>query len=103
MTGNEFEAKATLEENERGAVRFEVKNIGTKTSEDWTFSITLPSGFTYSSEEEAPLKPNERAVFTLGFNVSDAPEVATIKASVTEETDTNKENNSFTWSVKITE
>lgn len=52
---------------EAGALQFEVKNYGTKTSDEWSFTISLPSGQAYESETQSPLKPNERAVITIGY------------------------------------
>lgn len=49
------------------AIQFEVKNLGTKTSEDWTYSVSLPNGSVVDSPAQTPLKPNERAVITIGF------------------------------------
>lgn len=60
-----------LESEASGAVQFEVKNLGTKTSETWTYSITLPAGNTLESPAQAPLKPNERALITVGFPIPD--------------------------------
>ena len=101
LQGDAFVPQGTFEDDERGAIKFEVKNIGTKTSGDWTFSAILPSSIIYYSDEQAPLKPNERVVFTLGFTVSDSPDVATIAAQVFGGNDTNAGNNSFDWTVRI--
>lgn len=49
------------------AIRFEVKNVGTKTSGTWSFTTILPSGEVYTSPVQAPLAPQARVVFTLGF------------------------------------
>lgn len=56
-----------IEKNESGAIQFEVRNYGTKTSGNWTFSAALPDGTTYTSDSQLPLKPNERALLTVGF------------------------------------
>lgn len=61
----------TLTANNSGAIQFEVKNYGTKTSDEWSFSVELPNGTTYTADEQSPLKPNERAVLTIGFGASD--------------------------------
>jgi hypothetical protein len=54
-----------------GAIQFEVKNLGTKTSDEWTYAVTLPAGNTVESPEQSPLKPNERALITIGFPIPD--------------------------------
>jgi len=66
IVNNRFRA-GTIDEDEAGAMQFEVKNLGTKTSQDWTYSVSLPNGSRYESDDQAPLKPNERAVLTIGF------------------------------------
>lgn len=55
------------------AIRFDVKNIGTKTSGSWSFTTVLPSGEVYTSPVQAPLAPQAHVVFTLGFYL-DVPE-----------------------------
>lgn len=57
----------SIEQNGNGAFQFEIKNIGTKTSGTWTYSVTLPDGDVYTSPKQTALKPNERAVITIGF------------------------------------
>ena len=101
LVNNTFTPRATLENDERGAIKFEVKNVGTKTSGNWTFDATLPSGAIYHSDAQPPLKPNERAEFTVGFPVDVSPSTASIKGSISEEHDINTTNNSFIWSVKM--
>jgi len=56
-----------VSQNKAGAIQFEVKNYGTKTSGTWNISVNLPDGSLYESKAEAALKPNERAVMTIGF------------------------------------
>jgi hypothetical protein len=55
---------------DRGGVRFEIINIGTKTSGNWTFAAVLPTfpPYTFQSDEQAPLAPGDRMQFTLGFD-----------------------------------
>lgn len=69
ISNNTFVA-GTIDNDETGAIQFEVKNLGTKTSEEWTYSVTLPSGGKVDSADQDPLKPNERAVITIGFPAS---------------------------------
>lgn len=66
ITGNSFVSQI-IDNDESGAIQFEVKNFGTKTSEEWTYEVVLPSGGSFNSEDQAALKPNERAVITIGF------------------------------------
>lgn len=66
IVGNTFFAGA-VKQDESGAMQFEVKNYGSKTSGTWIYKVTLPSGDTYTSPTQKALKPNERAVLTVGF------------------------------------
>lgn len=97
-----FVPKGTWHEDGRAAFRFEVKNIGTKTSDTWTYALTLPNGSVYESDAQSGLKPNERAQFTIGFSLSDDNKSAvTIKGDVDTKNDTNEKNDSFNWSVRV--
>lgn len=89
-----------LQQNSTGAIQFEVKNIGTKTSEDWKFSITLPDGSTYNSDNQEPLKPNERATLIIGIQtIDDASH--TFVGKLTTDEDSSSVNNTFSRNVKI--
>jgi hypothetical protein len=103
MHGNVFTPSANYDRSERGGLKFEVKNIGTKTSDTWTFTATLPSGVTYTSDKQVALKPNEKVVFTLGFTMdeSDKAKTTTLKVDTDVKNDTNSKNDSFSWSVKV--
>ena len=60
----------SLEKNDSGVLFFEVKNIGTKTSDDWRFTVSLPDNQTYTSERQLALKPNERATLALTMKIA---------------------------------
>ncbi len=98
-----FTPAITIDNDTRGAFRFEVKNVGTKTSDDWNFSAKLPSGVDYSSKTQTPLKPNERTVITLGFDMRTEVGLKIFSATVKGGDDINLANNAFAWSVTITE
>ncbi len=100
MRGNTFVPTARYEEDERGAFRFEVKNIGTKTSDDWHFNAELPGSVDYTSKEQEPLLPNERAVFTLGFDVLDDNKTK-IVIDIDTDRDSKNSNNELSWTVQI--
>jgi len=87
-----------VETDQGGAIQFSVKNFGTKTSSNWTFEITLPNGGTYNSPVQTPLKPNERAVLTIGF-AAGSDTSHTFEVSVDESTDRNSRNDSFSQRV----
>jgi len=58
-----------LPEKGQGAIQFTVKNIGTKTSSDWTFKLDLPNGSTMTSSVQKPLQPNESSTLTVVFEM----------------------------------
>lgn len=66
IVNNKFVQKA-VQQDQAGALQFEIKNYGTKTSGKWTYTVTFPDKTTYTSDAQVPLKPNERAVLTIGF------------------------------------
>ncbi len=70
ISNNKF-VTGSIEREDNGAIQFEVKNIGTKTSDSWTYSVTLPDGDVYTSPKQTALKPNERATITIGFATPD--------------------------------
>lgn len=101
LDGNDFNPSATIDTDERGAMRFEVRNIGSKTSEEWTFDALLPSGVTFESGEQTGLKPNERATITLGFDTFGATGMRDIGADVDVDEDIDTSNNDFDWAVRV--
>lgn len=90
----------SIERDDTGAFQFEVKNIGTKTSDSWTYTVTLPDGDTYTSPKQAALKPNERAVISLGFDTPD--EASHTFVVVVKVEDKTSSNNSFKKAVTFT-
>jgi hypothetical protein len=99
IVNNKFVA-GSIERGENGAIQFEVKNIGTKTSESWSYIMTLPDGDTYTSPKQAALKPNERATITIGFSTPNkASHTFVTVVKVDDKTATNK---SFKKTVNFT-
>lgn len=66
IVNNRF-VPGTISLENNGAIQFEVKNYGTKTSGLWNLTVSLPDGSQYEAKAEAALKPNERATMTIGF------------------------------------
>ena len=95
-----FLRSQAIDNDFRGAIRFMVKNIGTKTSDEWHFVATLPSGQEVTSKRE-PLKPNEEATITLGFTPGNHLGNKTVSVRVYSQADFNQNNNHFIWSVPI--
>ena len=101
-----FTPRTSLDTDMHGALQFEVKNVGTKTSSNWTYHVSLPGEDTdsYTSLSQLPLKPNERAVITIAFgDVTQDTGTDRIRVEVRGGSDTTSSNNSFSQSVKITD
>lgn len=96
-----FAPRGTIDNDAEGALRFSVTNLGTKTSQAWTYEVLLPNGRTYVSGEQAPLKPNEIATITLGFPTSETG-IQKIAGEVETDEDLSSSNDEFQWSVTIT-
>ncbi len=91
-----FTNSGTLKEGVAGVVQFSVQNIGTKTSDTWSFEAELPGGTDYTSRTQNALKPNERAIFTLTFPALSKTSVETFSVEATVTGDTNTKNDTFT-------
>ncbi len=97
INGNTFRS-GTLVRNSNGALQFEVKNYGTKTSSSWTYTVSLPDGDTYTSPSQTGLKPNERAVIAIGFPTGDTTSHSfSVKIKTTDDTSNN--NNTFSKTI----
>lgn len=90
----------TLEQNADGVFFFSVRNIGTKTSEDWDFTVELPDGFTYRSDSQLPLKPNEQATLALTIETDDDNNHNFVVEIDTDE-DRSRVNNEFNQRVRF--
>lgn len=98
IVNNKF-VSGNIKQEDDGAIQFEVKNIGTKTSESWTYTVTLPDGDSYTSSKQVALKPNERATITIGFATGD--ESSHTFVVVVKVDDKTASNNSFRKSVSF--
>ena len=98
-----FMYTAKYDRDLRNSIKFDIRNIGTKTSEVWSFRTILPDGTIYQSNAETGLKPNEHVEFTLGFNIDDEVTSDFVKVVNTVYTtkDTNASNNSSVWHVAV--
>jgi len=102
LTGNNtFAQTGTIDVDQTGAFRFEVTNLGTKTSDEWSFEALLPSGIEYTSGDQVALKPNETAVITIGFDGLSQTGVERFSADISVDDDTNTSNNGFISAVKV--
>ncbi len=101
LEGKNFTKTQALEAGEGGALRFSVKNIGTKTSNEWSFKAELPADIDYTSGDQKALKPNEEAIITLSFTGTDRTGSEEFGITATTKGDVNSKNNSFTATVKV--
>lgn len=104
VRGGTFVHLAKLDPDDRNAVKFDVENIGTKTSSTWTFKVTLPDGTKFRSGGQSPLKPQEHAEFVLQFNLDDVDEddeFVEIEVEVSASVDANRKNDSADQLVKL--
>lgn len=103
LTSNHtFVPAGSFSTEETGAIKFSVKNTGTKTSDSWTYSTKLPNGTKYTSKTQTPLKPNEEATIILGFRAPSKADTYPFSVSIKTARDSNSNNNSFSWSVTTT-
>lgn len=65
-----FIAVSPINTSQKGAVRFEVINLGGKESGSWTFNAVLPTypRHIFHSTSQKSLLPGDRIEFTLGFD-----------------------------------
>ncbi|OIP77893.1 MAG: hypothetical protein AUK16_01030 [Parcubacteria group bacterium CG2_30_44_11] len=101
LNGSSFTLLPELQTGKAGAIRFSVKNIGTKTADDWSFNAKLPSDLSFESTEQNALKPNEEAIITLNFTGISRTGVESFGVTVDATADVNSKNNSFTWAVNV--
>lgn len=99
---NAFVPHTSLRAGDRSAIRFEVKNVGTKTSSAWHFTADLPTdpSYTYLASSQAALRPNERQIITLQFDASDHG-AQTMRVNVSGGDDHRTNNNSFSQRVDV--
>jgi len=83
------------------ALQFTVHNIGQKTSNNWTFKADILGVIVdYKSENQTPLKPNERAITTLIIPASNTF-TSEIKIEVNTTEDKNLNNNKLFQNIYI--
>ena len=90
-----------VRKGEAGAIQFVVHNLGTKTSEKWSFEAVLPGGIKFSSQTQDALKPNERATLTFNFPAIFETTVQKFSFEIEVDKDTNSKNDEVTWSTIV--
>ena len=99
-TDNIFTPTESMKSTEKGAVRFQIRNIGGKETGSWTFNVVLPTFpmHIFHSEIQKSLRPGDRVEYTLGFdqvNSGLTEAVITINADPTESIKEISENNNI--------
>lgn len=88
--------------DERNALRFDVKNVGSQVSDIWYFNVVLPSGKVYTSPKQVALRPQDHIEFTLGFYLDEETgEYATLTTMIESNTDKNTSNDSASLRVNV--
>lgn len=64
---------SSISRQQKGAVRFVVENLGTKTVDNWTFNAVLPTMpmHIFSAPMQPTLGPGDKIEYTLGFDQVD--------------------------------
>lgn len=96
-----FIRTAVIGTNQTGALRFTVQNLGTKTATDWNFVAKLPAGIIYTSKDQVALRPNEKAIITIGFDGLTKASVEAIGVALSVTGDVVSSNNQFTSVVTV--
>ena len=100
-SANRFTPAGSLDAGERSAIRFTVKNTGTRTSESWTYKATLPGGRVYESPTQAALRPNETATITLGFIAPQTTGRYNFAVEIDTRRDSNRNNHLLNWTLQV--
>ena len=102
LSGTKFTPAMTLDlDSSNAAMQFEIKNIGTKTSASWSYEAELPADINYTSPTQKELKPNERAIITLGFDGLTQDGIETVRIEATTSGDKSTANNTVTKTVQV--
>lgn len=89
--------------NTLAAIQFTVHNIGDRTSDSWTFRAELPNDGNYQSNNQAILKPNERATLTVQFPVVSEASLRTVAIYTQTKRDRNTNNNYLEKVITVTQ
>jgi hypothetical protein len=101
LSGNTFSKASSIDVDKTGAIQFAVKNLGTKTTDVWSYVAHLPGDMTYTSGTQKALKPQEQAIITLGFEGITKTGSEKFDVAVTAQNDIKKTNNTAASSVVI--
>lgn len=105
-SADSFVATSTMQSNNRPAIKFTIKNIGTNRSGQWRFSVLIPtqSSYLYYSPFQQSLNPGDSIDYTLGFDqpIAGSNKMISVTANFDRAVgESNTNNNSASASVTI--
>lgn len=105
-TTDSFVATSTMQSNNRPAVKFTIRNVGTNVSGQWRFSASIPtrSSYLYQSSLQQSLSPGDSIDYTLGFDqpIAGSNKIISVTANFDNAVgESNMNNNSAATSITI--
>lgn len=101
VKGKTFYPSITVDNDSDATIQIEVRNIGTKTSDEWDIDIELPNGDDYSRDNRKGLKPNEREILTIIFDAEDETGIERFDGKVSVDDDVATSNNRFSGTMRF--
>lgn len=101
VVGDTLVTRTPFTRNTENFFRFEIKNIGTKTSAPWRFTTTLPGDRTTVRDNQVPLKPNERAIITVRFPLNNTNQRELVYVRVEADRDQTSQNDVLAWAEMV--
>jgi hypothetical protein len=103
MKGTALIPKSTLDADNISALQVAIKNIGTKTSNEWDLTIAYPGDEddSYTSRSRKALLPGEREIITLRFTPDDRKNTGRIQVTATSKAEKTTSNNTAVKSIQI--
>lgn len=99
--GDRLLNRSTFTGNTENFFRFEVRNVGTKTSEEWSYTATMPGDADFVRDGQKALKPNERAIITVRFPIEERSGTEQVKITTKTTGDRVSSNNTLTWIANV--
>lgn len=101
-----FVASTNVPSGMRGAVKFSIANRGTNASGTFFFTASLPTSrvYTFSSDRQNSLLPNEHIEYVLGFDSTNSGNARQVVITVDPDkqvVESNESNNTWTATVDI--
>jgi hypothetical protein len=101
VDGDRLLGRSTFTGTTENFFRFEVRNVGTKTSGEWSYTATMPGDADFDRDDQKALKPNERAIITVRFPIEKRSGSEQVKIAIKTDDDRVSSNNTLSWSANI--